>query len=98
MSDVVAARVVARLVEKSFVTLLSWVKDDVLSTLLLLFELRFKEAPNVAASVEPLVLGWVLSAVPLFARPPLAACLPLIAEPVFDEVLPPLDALLLDVE
>ena len=63
-----------------------------------MFEARVKEAPNEAALFEAVVSVLAVSPVPLVALPPLAACVPLVAEPRFEEVLPPLDAELLDVE
>jgi hypothetical protein len=58
----------------------------------------FKLAANVAAALVPLVVVLELLLVPLLAEAPLAAVVVLLAVPTFDEVLPPLEPLLLNVE
>ena len=56
----------------------------------------FKLAASVAAALGRLVVVLELLLVPLLPEAPLAAVVVLFAVPTFDEVLPPLEALLLN--
>src|SRR3978361_2161754 len=98
MSEALAASVVARLVEKSFDALTSCVLDEVVDTVLLLLDARFKVAPNDAALFEALVAVFAVLLVKLVADPLLDECVLFAAESAVEEVLPPLEALLLGLE
>ena len=72
--------------------------DEVVDTVLLLLDARFKVAPNDAALFEALVAVFAVLLVKLVADPLLDECVLFAAESAVDEVLPPLEALLLGLE